>query len=174
MTLYSRGQPLVFKNNDDLEREFEEYLDNEDKQQFMLEKIEDDKKIGIANFEDNSNGVKNATIGTYIGEEEEWNKGLGKEITLGLCEILFFHKNYDRLSAWSSAFNKRAKTVLESTGFQKSGKARKSGYIFGKRVDWLMFDLLREEYMEKRQQYLDEILGDKKEKYINHYCKIRK
>ncbi len=174
VTLYSRGEPLVFKNPEDLEKEFEEYLDNEDKQQFIVEKVEDDKKIGIATYEDNSNAVKNADIGTYIGEEEEWNKGFGKEITLGLCEILFFHENFDRLSAWSSSFNKRARNVLESVGFQHSGKARKSGYLFGKRIDWYMFDLLREEYMEKRDQYLENILGDEKEDYVKNYCKIRK
>ena len=173
VTLYARAQPLVFKNTQDIEEEFEEYMENDDKQQFILEKKEDDKKIGIASYRDRSKSVKNANLGTYIGEPEEWNKGIGREITLGLCEMLFFQKNYDRLSARSASFNKRAQTVLKDLGFKETGRARKSGYVFGKRFDWVMFDLLREEYMPERQGYLEEILGERKEEYIKNTCKIR-
>jgi len=173
VTLYARAQPLVFKNTQDIKNEFEEYMENEDKHQFILEKKKDDKKIGIATYRDRSNSVRNAKIGTYIGEPDEWNKGVGREITLGLCEMLFFQKNYDRLSAKSASFNKRAQTVLEDIGFKKTGKSRKSSYLFGKRVDWLMFDFLREEYMPKRQELLEEILGERKEEYIKNTCKIR-
>lgn len=173
VTLYSRGEPLVFKNSEDIEKDFEEYMENEDKRQFILQKKEDDKRIGIATYKDRSRKVKNANIGTYLGEREEWNKGIGREIALGLCEILFFHKNYDRLSAKSASFNKRAQKVLEDVGFQKTGTDRKSGYVFGKRIDWNSFDLLREEYMENRQEILGDILGEKKEEYIKNSCKIR-
>ncbi len=173
VTLYARAQPLVFKNTQDIREEFEEYMENDDKQEFILEKKKDDKKIGIATYKDRSNSVKNANIGTYIGELEEWDKGIGREITLGLCEILFFQKNYDRLSARSASFNKRAQTILEDVGFKKTGRARKSGYVFGKRIDWVMFDILREEYMPKRQELLEEILGEKKEEYVKNTCKIR-
>ncbi|MFW6064613.1 MAG: GNAT family N-acetyltransferase [Candidatus Natronoplasma sp.] len=173
VTLYSRGQPLVFKNTQDIKEEFEEYIENDDKQQFILEKKKDDKKIGIATYKDRSNAVKNANVGTYIGEPEEWDKGIGREISLGLCEMLFFHKNYDRLSARSASFNKRAQTVLEDVGFQETGRARKSGYVFGKKIDWVMYDLLREEYIPKRQKILEKILGERKEEYIKNNCKIR-
>lgn len=173
VTLYSRGEPLVFKNSKDMEKDFEEYMENEDKQQFILQKKEDDKRIGIATYKDRSRKVKNANIGTYLGEREEWNKGIGREIALGLCEMLFFHKNYDRLSAKSASFNKRAQKVLEDVGFQKTGTDRKSGYVFGKRIDWNTFDLLREEYMENRKDTLKEVLGEEKEGYIKKSCKIR-
>ncbi|MFP4001518.1 MAG: GNAT family N-acetyltransferase [Thermoplasmata archaeon] len=173
VTLYSRGEPLVFKNTEDVEKEFEEYMDDDDKQQFILQKKKDDKRIGIATYKDRSRKVKNANIGTYLGERDEWNQGIGREIALGLCEILFFHKNYDRLSARSASFNKRAQTVLKDVGFQKTGTARKSGYVFGKRIDWDIFDLLREEYMEDRQGILESILGEDKEGYVKNSCKIR-
>lgn len=173
VTLYSRGQPLVFKNSDEIEKEYEEYLENEDKKKFIVELTENDKTIGIATYEDHSNSVKNADIGTYIGEKEFWNQGLGKHITLGLCEMLFFHLNYDRLSAWSSSVNKRAHKVLETFGFKKTGRARKSGFLFGKRIDWVMFDLLKEEYIENREELLEKYLDDK-EAYIKNYCKLKK
>ena len=173
VTLYSRGEPLVFKNNEDIEKDFEKYMENDDKQQFILEKIEDGKRIGIATYRDKSRKVKNASIGTYIGEPDEWNQGIGREIAVGLCEILFFHKNYDRLTAKSASFNKRAQTVLEDVGFQKTGTERKSGYVFGKRIDWDNFDLLREEYMGVRQETLEKVLGENKEDYVKQSCKIR-
>lgn len=67
--------------------------------------------------------------------------------------------------------NKRAHKVLERFGFKKTGRARKSGFLFGKRLDWVMFDLLKEEYMGNRQEYLDEFLADKDE-YINRACRL--
>ncbi len=173
VTLYSRAQPLGFKNEKDIQREFEEYMENKDKDaKFIIEKREDDKKVGTASYKDRSKKIKNASLGTYIGEKDEWNKGLGHEITAGLCEILFFHKNFDRLNAWSASFNKRAQSVLEKVGFKKTGRARKSGYLLGKRIDWLMFDLLREEYMKDREKILEKIFDEKKEEYIKNYCQI--
>ncbi|MBS3816397.1 MAG: GNAT family N-acetyltransferase [Candidatus Thermoplasmatota archaeon] len=174
VTLYARGRPLVFKNREDIEGEFEEYQENDDKHRFILEIREHDKIIGIATYKEEINTVKNADVGTYIGEKDYWNQGIGKEITLGLCEILFYHKNFDRVSAWSSSFNKRSHKVIKSVGFKKSGRARKSGYLFGKRVDWLMFDLLREEYMNSRESLLDEILAEKKEEYTLSQCRIKR
>ncbi|MFP3871302.1 MAG: GNAT family N-acetyltransferase [Candidatus Natronoplasma sp.] len=173
VTLFARGEPLVFKNADEIEREYEEELENEDKHRFVIEMREDNRKIGIATYKERGGKVKSGDVGTYIGEQEYWNEGIGKKIALGLCEILFFHRNFDRASAWSSSFNKRSHKVLQSVGFQKSGRARKSGYVFGKRIDWLMFDLLREEYMSNREAYLDDILGDKKEDYVISQCKLK-
>lgn len=171
VTLFSRGEPLVFKNRDNIENEYEENLKNDDKQVMIVEMIKDDKAIGIATIKKRGNKVKNADIGTYIGEKKYWNLGLGTNITLGMCEMLFFHKNYDQISAWSSSINKRAHKVLERFGFKKTGVARKSGYLFGKRIDWVFFDLLKEEYMEKRDEYLEEYLEDKIP-YLNRYCGI--
>lgn len=173
VTLFARGRPLVFKNIKDIENEFEEYQKDKNKHRFIVEIKEDGKKIGIATYDESGGMVKKADIGTYIGEDEYWNRGIGKEISLGLCEILFYHRNFDRLSAWSSSFNKRSHKVLKSVGFQKSGRARKSGYLFGKRVDWLMFDLLKSEYLSDREAIIDKILGEKKEEYIISQCKLR-
>ncbi len=173
ITLYSRGRPYVFKNINEIKEDFEEYQENEDKQQFVIELKENDKKVGIVNYEKKSDMVRTADIGTYIGEREYWDQGIGKEITLGLCEILIYHKNYDRLSAWSSAFNKRSHKVLKAVGFKKGGRARKSGYLFGKRVDWLMFDILRSEYLNEREAILEKILGEEKERYVVSQCKLR-
>lgn len=173
VTLYSRGKPLVFKNRDEIEKGFEEYLKDEDEQRFIIELKEDNKCIGMAKYEDHSRAVRNADIGTYIGEKDYWNRGIGKEIAFGFLEILIFHKNYDRVVAWSASINKRAHKVLEALGFKKSGIARKSGYLFGKRIDWYMFDILREEYMKNRDDYMDMYLEDKQE-YIREHCRLKR
>jgi len=171
VTLYSRGEPMVFKNKEQVERRFDEYLEDDKKERLIVELLEDEKAIGIATFKDRSKDIREASIGTYIGEKDYWDKGLGKEICLGLLEILFFQKNYERLSAWSSSVNKRAHKVLNAFGFKLSGRARKSGYLLGKRIDWYMFDLLREEYMPKRSEYLKKYLDDPKN-YLIDYCHI--
>lgn len=171
VTLYSRGQPLVFKNRDRLEEEYDDYIEDEDKVRTIVEMRESDKAIGIATYRDRSNGRRSADIGTYIGEKDFWNRGLGKDITLALCELLFYHKNYQRLSAWSSGLNKRAHKVLQRYGFKKRGGAKKSGFLLGRDVDWYMFDLLKEDYMERRDEYLQDALDDVKT-YLDRYCTL--
>ncbi len=170
-TLYARGQPMVFKNMDEIKKQYEEYLENEDKHRFIIELRENDKAIGFASYEDHSRDVRNATIGAFIGNKEYWNKGLGKEVTLALCEMLFFQHRYDRLSAWSSSINLRSQHVLKDIGFEHSGTSRKSGYLYGKRIDWYMYDILREEYMPERKKLLDTYITETKE-YIERHCKL--
>lgn len=173
VTLFARGKPLVFKSPEEIQNEYDDYLKDDKKQRLIVELIEDDKDIGIATYKDRSGFVREASVGTYIGEELYWNKGLGKEITLGLCEMLFFQLNYDRLSAWSSSINERAHKVLKSFGFKLSGRARKSGYLMGRRIDWCMFDLLREEYMPKREKYLDHYLTEEQlDTYYEKHCTL--
>ncbi len=170
-TLYARGKPLVFKNMDEIEKEYEEYLKDTDKHKFVIEMGQDDKAIGFASYKDSSREVRNASIGAFIGEKEYWDQGLGKEITLALCEMLFFHLRYDRVSAWTSSFNHRARGVLEGVGFIHSGTSRKSGYLYGKRIDWYMYDILREEYMPQRRSYFKKYL-EEHESYTKDYCTL--
>ncbi len=170
-TLYARGQPMVFKNMDEIEKQYEEYLENKNKQRFLVETREDDKAIGFASYEDHSRDVRNATIGAFIGDKDYWNKGIGKEITMGLCEMLFFQHRYDRLSAWTSSINLRSQKVLKKVGFKHSGTSRKSDYLYGKRIDWFMLDILREEYMPERLKLLNTFLDDTQE-YIERHCKL--
>lgn len=170
-TLYARGRSMEFKNFDELEMDYQKYLDNPKKQIYLVEICTDDKAIGYATHEDSGKEVKSASIGAYIGESEYWNMGIGKEMTLGLCEMLFFHRNHDRLSAWTSSVNHRSQRVLKELGFKHSGTARKSGYIMGKRVDWLMYDLLREEYIQSREGYIKKYLEDR-EDYLREYCTL--
>ncbi len=173
VTLYARGRPLVFKSMEENEREYEEYLKDKSKRRLIVEYLVDEKDIGIATYKDVGNEVRTADVGCYIGEQKYWNMGLGKEITLGLCEMLFYLQNYERLSAWSSSVNPRAHRVLEAMGFHLSGRARKSGYIMGRRVDWCMFDLLREEYIPKRREYLERYLSESQLKcYLEDFCTL--
>ncbi len=170
-TLYARGQPMVFKNKDEIEKEYEKYLENSDKQRFIIETREDDKAIGFASYEDHSQDVRNATIGAFIGDKTYWNKGFGKEITIGLCEMLFFQHRYDRLSAWTSSVNHRSQHVLQDIGFKHSGTSRKSGYLYGKRIDWYMYDILREEYLPERDKLLDTYIPETEE-FVKRHCKL--
>ncbi|MFO8109118.1 MAG: GNAT family protein [Thermoplasmata archaeon] len=174
VTLFARGKTLVFKAREEIKREYEEYLENRSKTRLIVELVEDSKEIGIATYKDRNGDVRSTDIGCYIGEPSYWNQGLGKEIALGFCEMLFYQQKYDRLSAWSSSVNTRAHSVLESVGFQLSGRARKSGYMMGKKIDWLMFDILREEYIPKRKEYLNKYLTEAQlETYSEDYCSLK-
>jgi RimJ/RimL family protein N-acetyltransferase len=168
VTLYSRGKPFEFKNMLVMEEEIEKNLKDKKKTFLAIEVKKENRLIGTANYEeDRWGGILSSDLGTMLGEKDCWNKGYGKLVTLGLCELLFFWKNFDRLSAWSIEYNKRAHRVLEQIGFVREGIIRKCSFTSGKYWDWYAFGYLKGEYLSKREKILQKILKN----YYSGYLK---
>ena len=164
--LYSRGHPFMFENKLLLREDLEKRLKEKKKRFLAVELRSSGQFIGITKYStDEWGGVRNASIGTSIGEKDCWGKGYGKEITLALCEILFLWKNFERLEAWSIGYNTRAHKVLEYCGFKREGELRKSTYLNGRYWSWYVFGCLKEEYTKIRTMILKETLKDLYEEY---------
>jgi len=164
--MYSRSRPLNFASMAQLEKQYEEWVKDEKQQRFIIELADSREAIGIARLEQEHWGyVKTADLGTYIGNKSLWNKGLGRQITIALLEMAFYHLNAERCDAWSVEYNRRAHVVLEACGFRKSGMARQSHFVDGKKWDDFHFDILREEYLEKRMELLKQTLGNRLDEY---------
>ena len=173
LIMYSRSRPMNFRSMIQIEKEYEERMKEEKNLYFIMETITPKEPIGIATIrrEEWAN-VKSADIGTYIGKKELWNKGLGKQITVALLEMAFFHLNQERCDAWSVEYNKRAHKTLMDCGFKKVGELRETSYINGKKWNTYVFDILKQEYLQVRRELLKKTLGDKLEEYVKKHAPL--
>ncbi|MBD6956000.1 MAG: GNAT family N-acetyltransferase [Thermoplasmatales archaeon] len=163
-TYFSRGMPLTFKSMDEVVNEYEEDIKKGQRRRMVV--LYKDDRAGIASIYENPGPMKRAGIGLYL-KRDYWNSGIGKVATLGLLEMLFYFLSYERVEAWSASYNRRAHRTLEENGFILEGKLRKSLMFAGVYYDWYIFGLIRDEYMEKRDEILRKILKERYEEYIN-------
>ena len=164
--LYSRGMPQQVKSYDAVVKYYEKEMDREDRLHYIIELRSSNEAIGTAVIRLHDWGnVRRGNIGTYI-DKNYWNKGLGKIITLALLEISFYHLNLEKCNACSIEYNKRAHKVLEDCGFKRYGIERKSVFVLGRKWDWYCFDILREEYLQMRDNLLSKILKDEMNEYL--------
>ncbi len=171
--MYSRNRPMNFLSMAQLEKQYEEWMQDERELHFIIELADSKEAIGIARIErqDWSN-VKTADVGTYIGNKELWGKGLGRQITVALLEMCFNQLNVDRCEASSVEYNYRAHKSLEACGFRKSGVSRQSAFVNGRKWDRFHFDILRDEYLNIRTDLLRRTLGDKLREYLEKHCTL--
>ncbi len=166
LMLYSRGMPHSMKPYENVVDYFEEERKREDRLHYVITLKNGGEAIGTAVIRLSKwSRVQSGNIGTYL-DKKYWNKGLGKIVTLGLLELSFHFLNLDRCEAGSIEYNKRAHRVLEECGFRRVGVHRKSAYVLGRRWDWYIFDILREEYLEIREELIRKFLGSEAEEYL--------
>ncbi len=167
LMMLSRSRPMNFASNAQLERQYDEWSRDDNTLRFLLETMAPKEPVGVARVEKQDQGnVRSADIGTYIGNKEFWGRGLGKQVTVALLELVFIQLNLERCEAWSVEYNSRAHTVLEGCGFKKGGALRQAVYVNGRKWDLFHFDLLREEYMAARVALVKEALGVKVTEYM--------
>lgn len=156
-----------------LEKQYEEWMQDERELHFIIELADSKEAIGIARIErqDWSN-VKTADVGTYIGKKELWGKGLGRQITVALLEMCFNQLNMERCEASSVEYNYRAHKSLEACGFRKSGVSRQSAFVNGRKWDRVHFDILRDEYLIIRMDLLRRALGARVSEYLEKHCTV--
>ena len=166
LMLYSRGIPHNMKPYENVVDYFDEERKNENRLHYVILLKESNEAIGTAVIRLSQWGiVRSGNIGTYI-DKKYWNKGIGKIVTIALLELSFHFLNLDRCEAGSIEYNKRAHRVLEECGFKKVGVHRKSAFVLGKRWDWFFFDILKEEYLQMREDLIRKYLGDAAEDYL--------
>jgi RimJ/RimL family protein N-acetyltransferase len=173
LIMYSRARPMNLMNMAQIEKEYEDRTKDEKILYYIVETTNPQEPIGIASIrrEEWAN-VKTGTLGTYIGKKELWGKGFGKQITVAMLEMAFFHLNMERCEAWSVEYNTRAHKALEACGFKKSGVLRETSFVNDKRWNTYYFDILRAEYLVQRMELLKNTLGKKLDEYLKKHCPL--
>jgi diamine N-acetyltransferase len=170
--LYTRANPLHFITLEQVESEYNELLKNKNASKFIVESNDDKRVVGLARFSIAESDVRSAEIGVYIATKEQLGRGLGKLITLGLLEMLFYHRGFEKISAGSAEYNKRAHKALEYCGFKKEGEFRRGIKLYGKYYSWYIYGELYEEYMQIREKALKETLKEYYEGYKEMVSKL--
>ncbi len=132
-----------------LEAERKYLEDNVSKQGcFGIIKLENDELIGSCGIENIDNIHRTGTLGIFIGEENEREKGYGTEVIRLLLDYGFNYLNLQNIKLDVLSFNERAIACYKKCGFKECGRRRKCYYLNGKYYDKISMDILKEEFNE--------------------------
>jgi len=133
------------------EKEWIENSNKKDNYIFAIVKSENDELIGNCSIHDLDLIMKRGSVGIFIGEEENRNKGYGSEVLELLIAYGFDYLNLNNIMLSVYSFNKRAMKCYKKVGFKEIGKRREAYLIKNKKYDEIFMDILREEFYERRK-----------------------
>lgn len=122
--------------------------DNLDGYIFAIVLKETDELIGNISLNDVDLIHRSASLGIFIGEENNRGCGYGKEAIKLILDYGFNNLNLNNIMLRVYSFNKRAIKVYESLGFKTFGIRHKSHYFKGKFYDEIHMEVLKEQYSE--------------------------
>ena len=126
----------------------EDGIDSKDSQIFGIIESKSNKIIGNCGIHRIDSIDRTATLGIFIGDKEERNKGYGTEAIKLLLDYGFNYLNLHEIQLDVIAFNKRAIKCYEKAGFKEYGRRRECEYLNGKYYDLISMDILRSEFKE--------------------------
>ena len=115
---------------------------------FAIVNSENDKLIGNCGIHDINHKDRIATVGIFIGEEENRSNGYGAEALKLLLDYGFNYLNLNNIMLGVMSFNERAIACYKKVGFKEIGRRRQSYYLNGKYYDSIYMDILKEEFKE--------------------------
>lgn len=130
----------------DKEKEYLEKNSGGDIFSFVIVKLDNDEMIGTISLEQLNYISRRATLGIFIGEKEERNKGYGAEAINLILDFGFNYLNLNNIKLDVLGCNERAIACYKKCGFKEYGKRRKCEYINGKYYDRVSMDILKEEF----------------------------
>jgi RimJ/RimL family protein N-acetyltransferase len=106
----------------------------------------DDEFVGIAAFSSRWDSW-NPYFGVTIWPEHR-RKGFGTEAAKLLLELAFDTSVAHVVNCGVPDFNKEGLAFAESLGFKNQGAERRAGVMDGKFFDYILLDMLRDEYLK--------------------------
>jgi UDP-4-amino-4,6-dideoxy-N-acetyl-beta-L-altrosamine N-acetyltransferase len=131
------------------EKEFVENLYKEDKDIVLGIVIkEEDKLIGNIGMHRISIPHRQAGLGIFIGNKDQWSKGYGTEALNLMLDYAFNQINLHRVYLSVMSFNARAIRAYEKVGFKREGIFREHVFRNGKYHDLYYMGVLENEWRE--------------------------
>ncbi len=110
----------------------------------------DDKKtgkfLGTVSVFDISKQHKRAEFGIAIHSPENLGKGYGTDATRVMLWVAFHILGLNSIFLLTLGSNERAQKAYEKAGFKRSGVFRKGAYVKGVFQDFIIMDILKEEF----------------------------
>ena len=112
------------------EQWFERLLGDKDRHILAIE-TEDGTHIGNIGIEDLNWKDRSAGLGVFIGEQEYWGRGYGRDSVRTLIEHAFNHFGLERIVLYTFADNERARRAYEAAGFKPVRELRRFSMQLG-------------------------------------------
>lgn len=112
----------------------------------MIATLAEDRPLGWVNRYTNDRFPDAWFVGIDICEDASLNRGLGTEALALWVDYLFAHSTTHRLGLDTWSFNPRMMRVAEKAGFRHEGAQRELIEWQGRRLDWVHYGLLRQEW----------------------------
>jgi len=125
----------------------QKYLDNavSGGQNYAIVLLNGDKLIGNISLFDENAINRTATLGLFIGDEENRNKGYGAEAIKLILSYGFNTLNLINIMLTVDSDNTRAIACYKKAGFREIGRRRNAVYKNGQTVDMIYLDILNNE-----------------------------
>jgi RimJ/RimL family protein N-acetyltransferase len=119
---------------------------------FAIKSRADDRLLGFIALFDLSFSHGDSLVAIALGEREYWGQGYGTDAMRSLLRYAFQELNLRRISLLVFEYNTRAIRSYEKAGFLPEGRMRGMLLREGRRWDWLLMGILREEWQQKEQE----------------------
>jgi len=113
---------------------------------FMIQRIEDDQKIGMIDLSGFNWHVGSAWVGIGIGPREYWGKGYGTDAMRIILRYGFTQLNLNRIQLDVFSINERGIASYEKAGFKYEGRLHGNLLKAGVRYDEIFMGILRREW----------------------------
>lgn len=118
---------------------------------FVIERLEDGRKIGMLDLSGFNWVVGNAWVGIGIGERDLWGRGYGTDAMGIILRYAFEELNLRRVSLNVFGVNRRAMASYQKSGFRTEGVIPGAILKAGQRYDLVFMGILRREWEELRK-----------------------
>lgn len=119
---------------------------NNGKHIFSIIRKSDDTIIGNCGFNSINNIDRTATIGIFIGDSDNQNKGYGTDALKALIKYGFDVLNLNNIDLHVFDFNERAINCYKKVGFKEYGRRHQSYYLKNKYHDQICMEILRDDF----------------------------
>ena len=113
---------------------------------FSIIRKDDDKLIGNVGLNSINNIDGTATIGIFIGDEDNHNKGYGSDALRAILNYGFGVLNLNNIDLKVFDFNERAINCYKKVGFKEYGRRHKAYYVNNEYHDELLMEILKEDF----------------------------
>lgn len=113
---------------------------------FAIIKRDGNTLLGNASIMDVNPVCRTGTLGIFIGEQKERNKGYGAEALKLLLDYGFNILNLNNINLAVFSFNKNAIACYKKIGFKEYGVRHECYFLNGKYYDEILMEILRKDY----------------------------
>lgn len=113
---------------------------------FAIIKRDENTLLGNASIMDVNPVCRIGTLGIFIGEQKERNKGYGAEALKLLLDYGFNILNLNNINLAVFSFNKNAIACYKKIGFKEYGVRHECYFLNGKYYDEILMEILRKDY----------------------------